>query len=756
MKKLLFFAFACSLISNSLVAQRSCATPVLPQQFETWVQSITPKPGKYGSAGVQSVFNIPVVVHIIHNAESVNGVSATSGNNLNAAQVASQINILNKDFNGTNADTNLIPSVFKPLLGKFQINFCLAVVNPTGGVMTEPGIDRINRVSKGWSATPYTMAYVDATVKPNSIWNPNQYLNIWVLPLGSGLLGYATFPNPGTSGLAGMGNTFGSSTSDGVVILNTAFGSVGTAQTGAYNKGRTATHEIGHWIGLRHVWGDANCGTDYCNDTPPAQNSNFGCPTYPYKLGTCTGNTTGEMTMNFMDYTDDACMQMFTADQKYRAQLILSFSPMRSALVTSTVCNLPTVSNDIGISFVSKPTYSQTVSCINYIDPVINITNYGSNTITAALFSFNVDGVNTQTLGWTGSLAPAATTTLALAQITGLTPGVHLFNVSVSAPNAGVDNNLTNNANQQQFSIVTNSFVFSAPSATICQGGTAVLTASGATSYTWSSGAISPTLALNPSLTTDYTVTAGLGSCVMTKTVKVTVLVSPVISIDKTHVCEGTTSTITASGANSYTWSSGENTPDVEVLLTTTSTFTLKAKNSNTCVTTQVYTISVDPLPTTTLNASYVSCGNCPDGSIVAMASGGTGPYTYLWDPGASTSETLTGVPAGCYKVIITDNLGCAAVDSACVSFDTGIFNQTLSGSIIKVNPNPSQGAFNLSFGASGFKKISITDAIGKIVRTYETDSATFTIDIKTLDDGIYYAHITSGGVQSVLKLLKK
>ena len=98
-----------------------------------------------------SIFNIPVVVHVIHNAEALNSASANTGGNLNAAQIIDQINILNKDFNGLNPDTSLIPNVFKPLLGKFQVNFCLAVVNPTGGVMPEAGTDRINRVTKGWT-----------------------------------------------------------------------------------------------------------------------------------------------------------------------------------------------------------------------------------------------------------------------------------------------------------------------------------------------------------------------------------------------------------------------------------------------------------------------------------------------------------------------------------------------------------------------------------------------------------------------------
>ncbi|MBL7932558.1 MAG: zinc metalloprotease, partial [Bacteroidia bacterium] len=417
MKKILTIAFAaCALYGQAQnTNQRTCGTPVLPQQYENWVQSLSlPKsnnPGKYGTSNTQSIFNIPVIVHIIHNNETLNSVSATSGGNLNAAQVQDQINILNKDFNGLNADTNLIPSAFKPVLGKFQINFCLAVVNPTGGILAEPGIDRINRVAKGWNALPYTQTYINSTVKPNSIWDPNKYLNMWVLDLGNGLLGYATFPSAGTSGLSGLTGAAGTSTSDGVVILNTAFGSIGTGSSGSYNKGRTATHEIGHWLGLRHIWGDGTCATDYCNDTPPAQQANYGCPSHPYKLGTCTGNTTGEMTMNFMDYTDDACMYMFTMDQKNRAQLILTNSSMRAALITSTVCNLPAIGADIGISSVSKPTYSQNIVCSNTISPVINVTNFGSTTLNSALFSFNIDGVGTQTQSWTGTVSPNASFT---------------------------------------------------------------------------------------------------------------------------------------------------------------------------------------------------------------------------------------------------------------------------------------------------------------------------------------------------------
>jgi hypothetical protein len=736
---------------------RTCGTPVPPQQFETWVQSLNTNasPGKYGTGTTNSIFNIPVIVHIIHNNESVNSISATSGNNLNAAQIVDQINILNKDYNGLNADTSLIPSVFKPVLGKFKINFCLAVVNPTGGVLAEPGIDRINRISKGWSSMPYSQTYIDGTVKPNSIWNTSKYLNIWVCPLSGGLLGYATFPAVGTSGLSGLSGS-GSTTTDGVVILNTSFGSIGTAQSGQYNKGRTATHEIGHWMGLRHVWGDANCGTDYCADTPPAQNANYSCPGFPFKQGTCSGNTTGEMTMNYMDYTDDACMYMFTSDQKNRAQLILTNSSMRTAVITSTVCNLPTVGNDVGISFVAKPTYSQVISCLNYINPIINVTNFGSTPLTSALLSFNVDGVNTQTMNWTGNAASNTSFTVALTQISNLGFGTHVFSVNVSSPNGGSDNNLSNNNNIQNFSIVNNLNV-TAPSQTICQGGSIYIVASGATNYTWSTGANTQGVTLGPNLTTVYTVTGTTGICTAQRTITLTVQTTPTLSIDKTEVCLGQTATVTASGADNYIWSGGAgSSSSITVNLTAPAIYTLTGSTSAGCFTSQVFNINVNPLPTVTVSASYVSCATCSDAIITATGSGGTGTYSYLWTPGSSTGQILTNAGVGCYTVTISDGFSCSKVDSACVSFDTGILHYLSDNVGIRIQPNPTEGEFTITTKINGLKTIEIVDAIGRTINVSKTADSSLTLNLSNYNGGIYYVKVTSEKSFSVIKLVKQ
>lgn len=756
MKKGIFASlFLLGLNVKAQTPVRTCGTPLLPQQFESWVQSLSPiNSGKLGGGNIQSVFNIPVIVHVIHNNEAVNSLAATSGNNLNAAQIIDQINILNKDFNGKNTDTILIPAVFKPLLGKFQVNFCMAVVNPTGGVIAEPGIDRINRVAKGWSAPPYAANYMDATIKPNSIWDPNKYLNIWVCPLSNGLLGYATFPNPGASGVQGLAAPYGTATSDGVVALNTSFGSIGTAQFGQYNKGRTATHEIGHWIGLRHIWGDGTCATDYCNDTPPAQNANYNCPNFPYKLGTCGGNTTGEMTMNYMDYTDDACMYMFTADQKNRAQLILINSPIRAALITSTVCNLPAASTDIGISYILSPTYSQVISCPAVLNPVINLTNFGAITLTSAVIAYNVNGVNTQTLNWTGNIVTNSSTTFALPQMTVAALGSHVYSVNVSSPNGGADANLVNNNNTQFFSI--SGPVLSVTSATTCPGVPVTIGASGTTSYSWSTGANTATVSLNPLLTTVYTVTGSAGSCSATKTVAITVKALPTITVNNQSGCKNTTVNITASGANTYSWSTGSTSSGTSLYLTATTVLTVTGYNSPLCFTNKTVTVTANPLPTSTLSATNVSCAVCTNATVSAVASGGTPPYTYIWTAGGVNIPQLDDVGTGCYSVTITDALGCKSVDSVCVIFDVGLKKFINNPNFVTVSPNPSEGLFTIRSKELSYMKIEITDALGRLIKEVKINSGAYEINLSAEAKGVYYLKVISDDRFMVVKLLRE
>lgn len=262
------------------------------------------------------VITIPVVFHIVHNGDALG-----TNENISDALVLAQLDQLNQDFALSNSDASLIPGLFLPVAANTEIQFCLAQRKPDGTATN--GINRINGGQASWTSTQ-----INTTLKPTTIWNRNQYLNIWSVVFGgssSGLLGYAQFPG-------------GNATTDGVVCLWSSFGSVAMPNPsgGNYARGRTATHEVGHWLNLRHIWGDATCGNDLVADTPVHNASNSGCPAFPH-LSTCTG-TPVEMTMNYMDYTFDACMYMFTAGQKARMQAVLAVGGSRFSLTTSPGC----------------------------------------------------------------------------------------------------------------------------------------------------------------------------------------------------------------------------------------------------------------------------------------------------------------------------------------------------------------------------------------------------------------------------------
>ena len=236
---------------------------------------------------------IPVVVHVVWN---------TNAQNISDAQIHSQIDVLNKDFRKLNADVSSTPGVFQPLCADARIEFELASTDPNGGATS--GIERKKSTKASFTD--------DDAVKASSsggmaAWPADAYLNIWVCPLGGGLLGYAQFPG-------------GPAATDGVVILHSAFGSTGTAAA-PFGLGRSATHEIGHWLNLRHIWGDDGngcSGDDFVADTPNCAGSNAGMPTFPHV--TCSNGPNGDLFMNYMDYTDDAGMFMFTNGQVNRMQ----------------------------------------------------------------------------------------------------------------------------------------------------------------------------------------------------------------------------------------------------------------------------------------------------------------------------------------------------------------------------------------------------------------------------------------------------
>ncbi|MBI1343234.1 MAG: zinc metalloprotease [Terrimonas sp.] len=237
------------------------------------------------------IIEIPVVFNVLYR---------TTAENISLAQIQSQIDVLNEDYSGTNADHNNTSTYNSVKAGDIGIRFVLDQVI------------RKKTTKKSWRTNDDMKKSGRGGINPTS---PTTKLNVWVCTLSGGILGYAQFPggNPAT---------------DGVVLLNTGTGRVGTAAY-PFDKGRTATHEIGHWLNLRHIWGDATCGNDQVGDTPQHNTANYGCPAAGH-LSTCSG-TPVEMTMNYMDYTDDACMYMFSNGQSSRMLATLASGGPRNS-----------------------------------------------------------------------------------------------------------------------------------------------------------------------------------------------------------------------------------------------------------------------------------------------------------------------------------------------------------------------------------------------------------------------------------------
>jgi hypothetical protein len=287
-------------LETSAVAKRSCATQdVLEAQLKAdptlalrmnQIEAFSQKALLSGRL-VNGKVEIPVVVNVLYK---------TASENISLAQIQSQIDVLNQDYNATNTDFNSVPSLFSGVAANVGITFVLETVNRKATSKTSWGTrDAMKKTKQGG---------LDPT-------SPTTKLNMWACTIGGGILGYAQFPG-------------GSSATDGVVIDSKYFGLSGTASY-PYNLGRTATHEVGHWMNLRHIWGDATCGSDLVADTPTHNTANYGVPTYPH-LSTCTG-TPVEMTMNYMDYTDDRGMYMFSNGQKSRMAAIFVSGGARSA-----------------------------------------------------------------------------------------------------------------------------------------------------------------------------------------------------------------------------------------------------------------------------------------------------------------------------------------------------------------------------------------------------------------------------------------
>ncbi len=346
------------------------------QQIESFTRNfISRGTSNMRSAGTVS---IPVVVHVVYN---------TAVQNISDAQILSQIDALNEDFGKLNADTVNIPNAFKSLVGNMQIEFCLAKRDPSGNTTT--GITRTQTNELSFTSDNKVKF---GTTGGKDAWNRDQYLNIWVCYLGGNLGGYAQYPG-------------GQASTDGVVVTYTTFGRTSNVAA-PYNYGRVTTHEVGHWLNLRHIWGSSACGDDLVADTPQQDGNNFFCPTFP-KMSSCSGSgSNGDMFMNHMDYTYDGCKNMFTYGQVARAQALFAPGGSREALlnslgcipVGSSSCSVPTNINSSAVTdnaaMISWSSTNATSYALRY-RPVGSTTWITANTIAISTQLTGLSGLTT-------------------------------------------------------------------------------------------------------------------------------------------------------------------------------------------------------------------------------------------------------------------------------------------------------------------------------------------------------------------------
>ena len=368
------------------------------EEFENWLRPLMEAKRQEiellsaSASYMPPTINVPIIFHVI--------TDGTMPSNISAAQIQEQIDQLNLDFN------NMSGSAY-PQAATADITFVPAVVDPAGNALAEIGVNRVTAYGAGpFPAGDFDVGGGGLEIKSTG-WDYNLYANVWVAELTGGLLGYAQFPSNST--LPGLATDGGPSQNSGVVCGTGTIGSVASPGTAPpYNLGRTLTHEIGHWIGLRHIWGDGDCSVDdFCDDTPNASGSNFGCAT---GNDSCPADAGTDMVENYMDYSDDACMDTFTADQVLRILTVMDNADGLSNLGDSTTGTL-----DYSMLFANE----SMTDCAGGADPVFtfdydaadtftNTVNFTAASVPAGpTFAFSQNSANTDTNGITLTVSGA-------------------------------------------------------------------------------------------------------------------------------------------------------------------------------------------------------------------------------------------------------------------------------------------------------------------------------------------------------------
>ncbi len=669
--------------------------------------------------GQRVVVTIPVVVHVVYN---------TTAQNVSDAQIQSQINVLNADFRKLNSDVSLVPAGFASLAADCEVNFCMAQRTPAGAATT--GIERRQTTTTGFSTNDAMKYFAQGGL---DAWDATKYLNLWVCNMTGGILGYAQFPG-------------GAAATDGVVIGYTCFGTTGTAAA-PFNKGRTGTHEVGHWLNLRHIWGDdgtACTGSDLVTDTPNQADENYGCPSFPQV--SCSNGTNGDMFMNYMDYVDDACMYMFTTGQKARMQALFAAGGSRVGLTTSNGCTPPTTTGCGAPTSVTVGSIANTSASVSWA-AVSGATNYTVEYKTAAATTWTVT---------------TATTTPSKA-LSGLTANT-AYNVRVKT---------TCGTTVSAYSTTTN---FTTSSTTGCGAPTSVaasaITTTGATiSWAAISGATNYTVEYKKSTVTTWTVS----TATTTTSKALTGLTAATVYNVRVKTTCGTTVSAYSTTINFTTTAACTSTYE-----SNNTSATATAISPGTAISSQIQTstdVDYYSFSNTTTNKNIkVSLTNLPaDYDMTLYYPNGTAYATS--QNGGTTAETIilnfpSTPTVGTYRVQVY-GYGGTFSSTACYSLlaQVGATNYVrLSGELADnskpvfeesvISPNPTSGIATLRFNLTEEANVAINvyDQMGRLVNTQNQhiakENSEVEMNFSNVSNGIYFVQVVNEGIVTTHKVV--
>ncbi len=710
-------------------AQRSCSTMENLQRLEREnpelaqrMQLIENQTAAYIAANrhstntTQAVITIPVVFHVVYK---------TTAQNISDAQCIAQLNQLNLDYAHLNTDASSAPVAFLGLAANTQIQFCLAQRDPSGNATT--GI--VHKLTSTTSFSDNDAVKYSSSGGDNA-WDATKYLNVWSCNLGSSLLGYAQFPG-------------GPAATDGVVLLYSSLGSMtqpGTATP--YHLGRTATHEVGHWLNLRHIWGDSNCGSDLVNDTPTQQTDNFGCPTYPHK--TCSNTTYGDMFMNYMDYTDDGCMNLFSAGQSTRMNALFASGGSRYAMLSSLGCSPPSAASCGVASGLSAGSITSSSATISW-GAVSGAVSYN--------VQYRVSGSST----WTSTTS--STNSKALSGLSALT----IYEWQVQTVCSSSSSAFTSSS-----TFTTNDVVASCGAAS---GQTVSSITSSSVTIGW--GAVSGAVSYN----VQYRVSGSSSWTATTSSTNSKALSGLVAST----TYEWQVQTVCASATSAFTSSATFTTSAVS----TGCTDQYESNNTSTYAVAIPINTDISALISTTTDADwFMFTTTSPNTNIKIALTNLAGDYDIrlynsqltqlnISQNGSTTSEQIirNTTSAGTYYIKVYGYNG-AYSTSKCYNLRINVGSTTfraIDGNEISsadltsdmlVYPNPASNQVNVAFNSAKVDKASIRifDMVGRTVHTEEftTESGVnkFNINMSDVVKGIYFVELTNSGERVVKKLI--